>query len=285
MFIEIIKFIVYSGLIVLISKYILVTTLRKLAEAMNLKAKTVGDIAGYATSVPELLTITTSSLRGLTGASVYNILSSNVINLIQYLGAILLNKNASKLRNKAIVIDLVMVFFTIAIPIVFLKLEIELKLAVVPLFIILYILFMVLNNNVHKLYLKNEDEELEEEIEEERKEQKKNPGKVLRYVLVLIVTGVLLFIIGEMLGDTLENLCNLFGVSEVVVGILLGLVTSLPELITFFEAQRYYKNVDDDMLGVVEATNNLLTSNILNLFAIQSVGILISAIVLGEFIN
>lgn len=281
MFIEIIKFIIYSGLIVLISKYILVTTLRKLAEAMNLKAKTVGDIAGYATSVPELLTITTSSLRGLTGASVYNILSSNVINLIQYLGAILLNKNASKLRNKAILIDLVMVFFTIAIPIVFLKLDIELKLAVVPLFIILYILFMVLNNNVHKLYLKNEDEELEEEIEEERKEQKKNPRKVLRYVLVLIVTGVLLFIIGEMLGDTLENLCNLFGVSEVVVGILLGFVTSLPELITFFEAQRYYKNVDDDMLGVVEATNNLLTSNILNLFAIQSVGILISAIVLG----
>lgn len=281
MFIEIIKFIIYSGLIVLISKYILVTTLRKLAEAMNLKAKTVGDIAGYATSVPELLTITTSSLRGLTGASVYNILSSNVINLIQYLGAILLNKNASKLRNKAIVIDLVMVFFTIAIPIVFLKLDIELKLAVVPLFIILYILFMVLNNNVHKLYLKNEDEELEEEIEEERKEQKKNPGKVLRYVLVLIVTGVLLFIIGEMLGDTLENLCNLFGVSEVVVGILLGFVTSLPELITFFEAQRYYKKADDNMLGVVEATNNLLTSNILNLFAIQSVGILISAIVLG----
>jgi membrane protein len=281
MFIEIIKFIIYSGLIVLISKYILVTTLRKLAEAMNLKAKTVGDIAGYATSVPELLTITTSSLRGLTGASVYNILSSNVINLIQYLGAILLNKNALKLRNKAILIDLVMVFFTIAIPIVFLKLDIELKLAVVPLFIILYIFFMVLNNNVHKLYLKNEDEELEEEIEEERKEQKKNPRKVLRYVLVLIVTGVLLFIIGEMLGDTLENLCNLFGVSEVVVGILLGFVTSLPELITFFEAQRYYKKVDDDMLGVVEATNNLLTSNILNLFAIQSVGILISAIVLG----
>ena len=281
MFIEIIKFIIYSGLIVLISKYILVTTLRKLAEAMNLKAKTVGDIAGYATSVPELLTITTSSLRGLTGASVYNILSSNVINLIQYLGAILLNKNALKLRNKAILIDLVMVFFTIAIPIVFLKLDIELKLAVVPLFIILYILFMVLNNNVHKLYLKNEDEELEEEIEEERKEQNKNPGKVLRYVLVFIVTGVLLFIIGEMLGDTLENLCNLFGVSEVVVGILLGFVTSLPELITFFEAQRYYKKADDDMLGVVEATNNLLTSNILNLFAIQSVGILISAIVLG----
>lgn len=280
MIVEIIKFILYSGLIVLISKYILVSTLRKLAEALNLKAKTVGDIAGYATSVPELLTITTSSLRGLTGASVYNILSSNVINLIQYLGAILLNKNTSKLRNRAIITDLVLVFFTIAIPIAFLKLNIELKLAVVPLFVILYILFRFLNNHVHKLYLKKEDEELVEEIEEEREEQNKNPQKVMLYVMILIVTGILLFIIGELLGNTLENLCNLFGVSEVIVGILLGFVTSLPELITFFEAQRHYKKADEDMLGVVEATNNLLTSNILNLFAIQTVGILISSIIL-----
>lgn len=279
MFLEIIKFIIYSGLIVLISKYILVTTLRKLAEALNLKAKTVGDIAGYATSVPELLTITTSSLRGLTGASVYNILSSNVINLIQYLGAILLNKNTTKLRNRAIIIDLILVFFTIVIPIIFLKLNIELKLAVVPLFVILYILFRFLNNNVHKLYLKNEDTELEEEIEKERKEQRKNPKILLVYVIVLIITGILLFIIGELLGDTLENLCNLFGVSEVIVGVLLGFVTSLPELITFFEAQKHYKKIDDDILGVVEATNNLLTSNILNLFAIQTVGILISSII------
>ena len=254
-------------------------TLRKLAEALNLNAKIVGDVAGYATSVPELLTITTSSLRGLTGASVYNILSSNVINLIQYIGAIMLNKNTSKLRNKAIVTDLILVFLTIVIPIFFLKFNIELKLAIVPIFIILYILFRFLNNHVHKLYLKNEDVELEEEIEEEKLEQKKKPKKIIRYVVTLIVTGILLFIVGELLGDTLENLCKLFGVSEVIVGILLGFVTSLPELITFFESQRYYKKVNDDMLGVVEATNNLLTSNILNLFAIQTIGIIIISIV------
>ena len=104
---------------------------------------------------------------------------------------------------------------------------------------------------------------------------------MLIYAVVLIVTGILLFVIGELLGNTLENLCNLFGVSEVIVGILLGFVTSLPELITFFEAQKHYKNQNsDDILGVVEATNNLLTSNILNLFAIQTVGILISSIIL-----
>ena len=65
MYIEIGKFILYSGLIVIVSKYVLVMYLRKLAENLNLKARTVGNIAGFSTSVPELLTITTSSLKGL----------------------------------------------------------------------------------------------------------------------------------------------------------------------------------------------------------------------------
>lgn len=95
----------------------------------------------------------------------------------------------------------------------------------------------------------------------------------------MLLTGILLFIIGELLGNTLENLCNLFNVSEIVIGVLLGFMTSLPELITFIEAQRHHKKSEDDMLGVVEATNNLLTSNILNLFAIQTIGILIVSII------
>ena len=278
MFVEIIKFIFYSSLIVVISKYIHVTTLRKLAESLNLKAKTVGDIAGYATSVPELLTITTSSLRGLTGASIYNILSSNVINLIQYLGAIILNKNTEKLRNRAIKVDLVLVIITIIIPIILLKFDVELKLWIVPIFVILYALFIFLNNNVHKLYLQKEDEEIETEIEEEKRWEKGNKAKTVKYFIYLFLTGILLFIIGELLGNTLENLCHLFNVSELIIGILLGFMTSLPELITFIESQRHHKK-SDDMLGVVEATNNLLTSNILNLFAIQTIGILIISII------
>ena len=279
MLLEIIKFIIYSILIVIISKYILVTTLRKLAESLNLKAKTVGDIAGYATSVPEFLTITTSSLRGLTGASIYNILSSNVINLIQYITTILINKNSKNLRNKAIKIDLILVVITIIIPILLLKFNIELNLLIVPAFVILYVFFRFLNNNVHKLYLQKEDKELEIEIEKERKWEKGNKNKIIRYSITLIITGIFLFIIGELLGNTLEQLCNLFNISEIIVGTLLGFMTSLPELITFFESQKHHKNSKDNMLGVVEATNNLLTSNILNLFAIQTIGILIITII------
>lgn len=276
MFVEVIKFIVYSGLIVLISKYILVSTLRKLAESLNLKPKTVGDVAGYATSMPELLTIGASSFNGLISTSVINVLSSNIINFIQYLIAIFLNKNQKLLKNKAISVDIILTLITIFIPIILIYLDIEMNIAIVPIFIFLYILFRILNNNVHKLYLEKEDEIIEKQIEEEEKWKRNNKKKIAKYSIYLLVTGILLFVVGDALGNTLESLCHKFGISQAIIGILLGFITSLPELITFFESQRHYKkNESNDILGVVEATNNLFTSNILNLFVIQSIGIII----------
>lgn len=279
MFFEIVKFILYSGWIVLISKYILVITLRKLAENLNLKPKTVGNIAGYATSVPELLTISVSSMKGLMGTSIFNILSSNIINLIQYMASIIMNKNKKAFQNRAIKTDLVLVLITILIPIVLIWKEIEINLFIVPAFLILYVLFQYIDHNVHKLYLKKEDTEMEKQIEKESLTEKGNTRKTVLYIFILIGTGILLYAIGELLGNTLNNLCNQFNVSQVVIGILLGFITSIPELITFFEAQKHYKTKkEDDMLGVVEATNNLLTSNVLNLFMIQTIGVLIYVI-------
>ena len=267
MLIEVIKFIVFAFLIVLISKYILVTTLRKLAESINLKAKTVGDITGAATSVPELLTITTSSLRGLQLASIYNILSSNIINFILFLGTVFLNKNISKLKNRAIIFDLILVSITILIPIILLRLNIELDIFIVPLFLIFYALFSFLNNNVHKNFI-NKDEE-------KKKKVKVNTKRVILYCSILMVTVFIIYIFGNLLGNSLEKLCYIFSIPQFLVGILLGFITSIPELITFFESQKYNKKEQDEMIGVVEATNNLLTSNVLNLFIIQTIGILI----------
>ena len=119
LFLEILEFIIYTGLIVLISKYILVKTLRNLAENLKLKSKTVGNLAGVATSVPELLTICVSSYSGLMNASIYNVLSSNIINLIQYYVTIMVNKNQKSLRNQAIKVDLFLVILTIILPIFF----------------------------------------------------------------------------------------------------------------------------------------------------------------------
>ena len=254
--------------------------MRKLAESLSLKPKTVGNIAGIATSMPELLTIAFSSFNGLVTTSIINVLSSNVINVVQYSMAILLNKNQNLLKNRAIFTDIILVVITILIPLILVLGNVEMSVNLVPVFAVLYIMFLIINNKVHEKYLKKEDEKIEYEIEKEEQSELKNRNKLALYILLLIITGILLFVVGKLLGNTLESLCNRFGISQTIIGILLGFITSIPELITFFESQRHYKKDEsDNLLGVVEATNNLFTSNIMNLFVIQTIGILIYSVV------
>lgn len=277
---EIVQFIIYTGLIVFISKNILVTTLRRLAENLELKPKTVGDIAGIATSVPEFLTICAASFNGLIDASIYNILSSNIINFIQYYLAIIINKNQKAFRNQAIKTDLVLVIMTILLPLILVLLNVDINILIAVIFIFLYIIFKLINENASNLYLQKENKSLEEQIVVEELQEKGDTRKTLKYIGILLVVGILLFFVGNLLGNTIESLCNRFNISQFIIGIILGFVTSLPELITFFESQRHYKNNNqNDILGVVEATNNLLQSNCLNLFIIQSIGIIIFKIV------
>ena len=283
--IEIAKFTLLSLGIVIIAKYLLVPVLRKISQILNLGPKASGNIAGFATSVPELLTVAFSAAAGFIGTGVYNILSSNVINFIQYIFSIYLNKNQKYLDNRAIKIDLILVLVTILIPIGLLTFHISMDTNIVIIFVLLLALFYYINYNAHKLYLEKEDKEiLQEEIEEEQNEyrfKRKNKKMVILYWIYLILIAISLYVIGELLSTSLTNLSNLFGLPEFLLGILLGVITSIPELITFIEAQRKEKQKSNDKankLGVIEATNNLLTSNILNIFAIQSVGIIIYTI-------
>lgn len=272
--IEIIKFAIYCLAIIAISKYMLAVLLRKIAENMKLKVRTIGNLAGVTTSIPELLTICISSFNGLMIASIYNVLSSNIINLIQYICTIYINKNQKYMKNIAIKVDIFIVLITIVIPILFIGFKVNMNLEIILGFIVLYIILKRINKNSHNVFLKKEEKIIDEETEKEIKKHRKHIKTIL-YFFLLFISGILLFIVGDKLGDTINKLCRTFNVPEVIIGIILGGITSLPELITFFESQKHHKNDNNEMLGVVEATNNLLTSNMFNLFIIQSLGILI----------
>ena len=281
---EFFKFIVFSLGIVIISKYLLVPILRKISAILDFSARARGNIAGFATSVPELLTVCFSASSGLIGTSIYNILSSNTINLIQYTFTVYLNKNQKYLRNKAILTDIILALITVAIPLIAVIFKFTFGMISVVILVILSFVFYYINHNMHKLYLGKEDKEIEkeEQTEAENEDRKSNKkGNIILYAIVLLIIVALLYWIGELLSNSLTNLCKTFGLPEIVVGILLGFITSIPELITFTEAQRKETSKNDEMankIGVVEATNNLLTSNILNLFVIQSIGIILYSI-------
>lgn len=282
-FIEIIKFLLYSFAIVIVAKYLLVSTLRKLSELFNLGPKAAGNIAGIATSVPELLTVSFAAYAGFIETGIYNVLSSNIINLAQYLGAIYINKNQKYIRNKAIRIDIIMVIITIIIPAFMVVANIKVNMLTVIFFVILLCLFYYINLNVHKLYLRKQDDQIDKEEnskytkeEELIKKGSKRGMQIIINIVYIIFIAIALYMIGNLLSDSLTNLSITFRLPDLVLGIALGFITSIPELITFTEAQRKPdKQAVGAELGVVEATNNLLTSNLLNLFAIQSIGIII----------
>mgnify|MGYP003372242840 CR=1 FL=1 len=280
MLIEIIKFMIYSILIVGISKYILVKVLRKLSENLNLKPRTIGNITGIATSVPEFLTVSISSFKGLMGTSIYNIFSSNLINLLQYSISVILTKNYKEIKNKGILYNIILSIITIIIPLVLITLKIELNIYIVLIFLLLYFTFWYISNRIHEKFLKLQDKEIEKLEEIKSEGERKTNKKTYEYIIYLILTSVSLYFIGNELGNTLEQLAKIFKISENILGFLLGFITSMPELITFFESQRHYKEQkENNLLGVIEATNNLLTSNMLNLFIIQNIGIIIFFII------
>ena len=64
------------------------------------------------------------------------------------------------------------------------------------------------------------------------------------YIASLAATGILLFFVGNSLSNVLETLCLEFNLPEWLIGIALGVTTSIPEMITFFESQKHYKKKD-----------------------------------------
>ena len=109
LFFEIVKLIVELLIIILVSKNLLVPIIRKLGEKLKLKPHTIGNIAGIATSIPEFLTVTFSAVNGMLDTGIFNILSSNISNTIQYTISILLNKNVNLLKNRVIKINMILV--------------------------------------------------------------------------------------------------------------------------------------------------------------------------------
>lgn len=261
MIIEILKLLLELFAIIIISKKLLVSIIRKLGESLKLKAHTIGVISGVATSIPEFLTVAFSTSSGLISAGIYNILSSNLINIIQYLLSVVINKNIKLLKNKSILISIILSIITIIIPIIIIYFKIERNIILIPIFIILFYIFNKINTNIHKKY-------------EINLEYKSREGNVLKYIIYIIFIGIILYFIGDLLSNTLEVLSHTFNISEILIGFILGMATSIPEFITFIESQKFYSQ-KDNLLGLIEASNNLVVSNTLNLYVIGAISIVI----------
>ena len=108
----------------------------------------------------------------------------------------------------------------------------------------------------------------------------KNRKEGVHRKLVVIIVGLILIVVsGWYLGGVAEDLVVELGVSVWMIGWILGLISSIPEMTGFFEIYRKYqkagthRGIDDTQ----EALDSLVASNMSNLGIILPVGVFIVA--------
>lgn len=283
MILSLIIFIILVVLIVLVTRNIMIYNIRKLAILLSWKSSIVGQVLGYATSTPELLSAFVAGSLGMVSTSIYNVLSSNFVNLFLVVILTIIYKRQKSIINKKFIYDYIIILITLIVPLVLVITNLATTVYAVPALLIIYGVYLYGAKYVE--YFASEETELELEekshklgmkISKKRKIKVDEKRKVAQCVVMLMLSIVALYFLGEALGNELEKLGKELGVSEMLLGMIMGIITSIPELLTFltsYRRHRRYHHPEEDR-GAVEVINNLATSNISNLAIIQTVAII-----------
>jgi len=259
-------------LVVLITHYLLTRGVEWLADSSRMSPKFKGKILGFSTSIPELVATTSTAAMGLLGAGLWNIASSNIINSVLFLGAVVWYRKQGRMMQVQFVDEIIFALSAIGLPL-FLAMHTGMEkspwtaVGLVGVFIVYMIADMLLNKHVEHEYAD----------EMNHTEGDHSFGAALG----LIGLGILgITLTGYFLGQVAHNVVVQLGVPQWVVGWILGVVTSLPEFTTFFAVFRMAKKRGEKSDASLQANlDNLAASNMSNLGLIFPIGITVFLVV------
>jgi Ca2+/Na+ antiporter len=248
--------------VILITRYLLIEGIQYTSDAWHWPQKVRGQVFGYATSVPELVGTVGTASKGLLGAGLWNIAASNIINLTLFVVALLYYRRGKQLIKVKFADEVGFSLGAIAIPAALVLLDswAESPWTALGLFLF-FISYLVVDQWL------NSEGELEEEPGARGDQGIKG--------ITLILAGLIgIVIAGNYLGIVAESIVVNFKVPEWAVGWILGAITSLPELTTFFAVFAAGKDSPDDK-DCQESLDNLAASNMSNLGLIYPIGIMV----------
>jgi len=239
-----------------------------LSTALRFSVKTKGQIIGYATSIPELVVVVSSAFAGVFDAGFWNIASSNIINFVLFLLAVLIYKQHSDLLKPKFIDELIFGVLSMAIPLGLYTLHVELTGGVAGLLLLVFLIYKVVDRALNR---------------EEQKYRQSHAvqGNVTKGLAALILGIVIVVFTGRYLGISAHALVYEIGTPTWLIGWILGFITSLPELTSFFEIYRLEKKngrlhlLDDTQ----EALDALVSSNMSNLGVILPIGIIVYSLI------
>lgn len=273
---EIGEFIVLTVLIVVVARFLLYQPAKAISQRLKFSEHGAGQLLGYLTSAPELVATIAVAATGLFATVAYNILSSNVINVILAVIAAAFYGQLRHLFARRFWREHLLIAISIVVPVLLLVTGQVESSWVIPVFLLAYVGYL--------LVIRRISADGAAPVEPDGVVRVETDHRLGLKVFLLLNGGLILvalvglYFLGTALGSTVFELGTTFGVPEIVLGVVIGVVTSLPELTTFFSSYLWHRNNGSDRANE-EVVHNMLASNASNLLLIQTIGLAVFLLV------
>jgi len=261
--------IVSAAAIILFVKFGLLKGLEHIAGALQWSAKVRGQVTGYATSVPELVCLVAAGLAGVWEAGLWNIASSNIINAGLMTIAVLYYRQVGEIFNRRFVDEVGFASLAVLVPVVLMQVGLDTQWYLVPILFGFFGLYQYVDRAVNK-------------ADPDEAPASETVGSLPLGVLLSVTALISIAVAGIFLGDATADVVEQLGVHPAMAGWILGVVTSIPEMVSFFAvyASASREGKLQDLSDTQEALDNLTGSNMANVGVVYPVGLL--AFLLGS---
>lgn len=260
---EFVYLVILGVLTIVLTRFLLIDGIMMVASAWDVPKKTRGQVLGYATSVPELVGTVGTASKGLLGAGLWNIFASNIINLLLFLVALTYYKQQKRLAQKKFLDEIGFSIGAIVVPFFLVQFGSQAaSIGTAGALFGFFVAYIIVDRTVNSA--SSDDDSEEDEMLSD---------SAVRGIILITVGLISVIVLGEFLGEVAESIVHSLNVPEWAVGWILGVLTSLPEMTSFFALFKAGQNspTDDDCQ---EALDNLAASNMSNLGLIYPLGIL-----------
>ena len=250
--------------VVIITRFLLIKGIQLTSDAWRIPRKVQGQIMGYATSTPELVGTVSTAAKGLLGAGLWNVTASNIINLILFMATALYFGRSKALAKRKFADEIGFTLGAIVLPVILVTREQWAKSPWAALVLFgFFVTYVVLDK---KLNPPNADEE--------KDDAPKDPSKGPKGIVYILLGIVGIIIVGNFLGDVAKSIVDQMSVPQWAVGWILGVITSLPELTSFYAVFALAKDRGGDE-SCQQNLDNLAASNMSNVGLIYPIGIIV----------
>ncbi len=251
-----------AGAIILFVKFGLLKGIDNIASAMKWNAKTRGQATGYATSVPELVCLVSTGLAGVWEAGLWNVASSNIINVTLMLLAVLKFKQFGELFNWWFLDEIGFAALAVAVPVLLMSAGLDTEWPLIPILFGFFVVYRIADKSF------NQPNKAEPTADE-------TVGSLPLGFIFVVTALASIVVAGFFLGSATADVVEQIGIRPVFAGWILGFVTSLPEMVSFFAvyATASKEGKLDSLSDTQEALDNLTGSNMANVGVVYPIGL------------